>query len=462
MATRRTLVQPTERLASSAHRISAEPPRRAAEPVLPNWSFPRISLGFLGSAVFLLVIHSYRLNVGQIAIAIGLVGIVAERGKFRFPIGFGWCAAFFAWALLSTALSAVPDRSWEPLQDFGKVLLIAIVVANALRDASQVSAFFMLWLGCFALWPLRGTLLNAAYGIGEFGRYHWNFIFENPNDLAGIVLLILGLTLAASKAGGRRIRLLAHSGTALLTLVVFLTQSRGAFLGLMVFALLTITTQRRRLRGLLGVGVVAALIAIAAPDSVWQRLGGLKALTSTDTISQADNEGSAKSRYAIWHIALRIAKDNPLTGVGFGSYPDVHWQYARQTPGALRSVVGPKDSHSTYLNALAETGVPGLIALVGFFISVVVFLAKATARLRQRAPGRAEQFKCLLAAWVAFWVAGIFGTYHRIVFPYLFVGFATALAAQYGVLGKVAAPARSAPSRAPATAAPLYRDAGRL
>jgi O-antigen ligase len=273
------------------------------------------------------------------------------------------------------------------------------------------------------------------------------------------VLLMLGLVLVASRAGGRQIRLLSYAGIALLTFTIFLTQSRGAFLGLMVGALLSIATQRKRLRILLGIGVLAALIVVAAPPAVWARLGGLTKLTSTETISEADQEGSAKGRYAIWHVALRISEDNPFSGVGFGSYPLVHEDYANRTPGAPISILGRRDTHSTYLNALAETGIFGMLAILGFVIHFGVFLARTTKRLSTLAPRRAEQFKYLLSAWIAFWVAGLFGSFHRIVFPYLFVGFATALAAQYGVLGRSAAPAPAPARGESAGRVPLFRAA---
>jgi hypothetical protein len=227
--------------------VTAAPP--ADDGVLPTLTFPRLSLAFVGVALFIFVIHSYKISVGQLAIIIGLFGVLAQRARFRLPPAFGWYLAFFAWAALSTATSDASvlvastgaNLTWEKVEDLGKVILISIVLANALRDASQVSGFFLLWLGCFALFPVRGTLFNFAFGIGDFGRYSWNFIFRNPNDLAGIILLMLGITLAAAQAGGKQIRLLAYIGTGILVLIVFLTQSRGAFLGLMVGAALAVT-----------------------------------------------------------------------------------------------------------------------------------------------------------------------------------------------------------------------------
>jgi O-antigen ligase len=404
-------------------------------------------------AVYLIVIHSYRFDLGQAAIVAAFIGLLIEGRGLRLPPGFLWCILFFVWAGISTVSSdlTTPETT-QMLWTYGKVLLISILIASVLRDASQVSGFLVFWLACFAFWPVRGTLLNAAMGIGEFGRYAWNFSFRNPNDLAGMVLLMLGLTLAATKSGtSKHLRLVAMAGTGLLTLIIFLTQSRGAFLGVMVFGLLALTGRHRRLRSLLGTGAVAALVLVAAPSSVWERIGGLKNVTSTSTLYEADDEGSAAARYSIWRVALNISRDHPVTGIGFGSYREAHFEYSG-LGGVHPAAVGRKDTHSAYLNALAETGYPGFIALLGFVISFGAFLWKAGRRLAPHSPRRAEQFRYLLAAWVAFWVSAVFGSFHRIVFPYLFAGFATALAAQYGVLGAPLASRRRQPQ--PAAAAP--------
>jgi O-antigen ligase len=247
----------------------------------------------------------------------------------------------------------------------------------------------------------------------------------------------------------------------MLTLIIFLTQSRGAFFGVMVFGLLSVAGQHKRLRALFGTGVIAALVLVAAPSSVWDRLGGLSNLTSAETLRAADEEGSAQARYTIWNVALAISRDHPVTGVGIGAYNEVHYNYAQQT-SQWYAARGRKDTHSAYLNTLAETGIPGLFALVGFVLSFGVFLWRAGRRLRAHSPRRAEQFKLLLAAWAAFWISAVFGSFQRIVLPYLFAGFATALAAQYGVLYPSKATGRQrSPVQVPASPAPMASAAGR-
>jgi len=420
----------------------AASPSPPVEDVLPVAEKPRITLSFIAIAVFLVVIHSYRFNLGQAAMAVALVAILFEQGSFRMPPAFLWAVGFLVWATVSTAVSEQPAQTFEPVFDYAKVLLIGIVTASALRHRSQVSGFLIFWLACFAFWPVRGTFFNFLFGISTGGRYAWNFIFRNPNDLAGIVLLMLGLTLAATKSGtSKHVRWAAIAGTGMLTLIIFLTQSRGAFLGIAIFGLFAVATHHKRARALLATAALAAVVLIFAPASVWDRIGGLRSATSTQTLREADEEGSAAARYTIWTVSFAITADRPVTGVGLGSYQPVHKDYA-ETTSRWYLARGLKDTHSAYFNAMAETGLPGLVLLLGFVIGFGAFLARCSRQLSKMSPRRAEQFKFLLAAWIAYWIAAIFGTVHRLVFPYLFAGFATALAAQYGVLGATIAHGR--------------------
>src|ERR1043166_770759 len=152
--------------------------------VLPIARWPKLTISWVGFALYLIVIHSYRLAIGQAAILMSMFGIFIERRPLRFPSSFSWCVGLLAWAAMTILFSEVSGQGWETWQEYVKVLLILIVATNASKDAAQVSATLILWLGCFALWPVRGTLFNFAYGISRLGRYAWNFIFSNPNDLA--------------------------------------------------------------------------------------------------------------------------------------------------------------------------------------------------------------------------------------------------------------------------------------
>src|SRR5205807_10034040 len=116
-------------------------------------------------------------------------------------------------------------------------------------------------------------------------------------------------------------------------------------------------------RLLLSAGILALVISLAIPTSVWERLSGIAKLTSVETIAQADPEGSAEQRFEIQKVGWQIFVDNPVFGVGVGAYPLENARYA--------PALGTRDTHNTYLNLAAEVGLPGLVLWCALVWSVL-------------------------------------------------------------------------------------------
>src|SRR5439155_20250269 len=98
-----------------------------------------------------------------------------------------------------------------------KVLLVALVAANALRTGTQIRHFMIFMLVSYVLFPVRSTLVNYFItGNTLFGRAIGPFIYSNPNDLSALTILMLVPTLAlwASAASGSWVRLVGVAGAA--------------------------------------------------------------------------------------------------------------------------------------------------------------------------------------------------------------------------------------------------------
>jgi O-antigen ligase len=123
---------------------------------------------------------------------------------------------------------------------------------------------------------------------------------------------------------------------------------------------------------LLVVGAVATAgyYAVLAPASSLQR------------VTMSDTSG----RSSIWTVAMRVFERHPLLGVGTGNFILVSRQYINQ-PGAVSAqyiVHSPLVTHNSYLEALTDLGLPGLLtllAVLGWALSAAV---RAT-RLFERA-----------------------------------------------------------------------------
>jgi O-antigen ligase len=219
-------------------------------------------------------------------------------------------------------------------------------------------------------------------------------------------------------------------------------------------ALLVLVQYRRQARSFAVLVLVAGAIGLAAPPEVWTRLGGLSKAGDTATLGQVDVEGSADQRFEIWRVAGAIIVDHPVMGVGLGGYPQTHAEYARSS--RFKPIArGSRDTHSIYLNVMAETGVVGLALLLGMLGTALWQGRSAVKELSSHDPGAAKQLQTLMIGLIAFMQAGLFASLHRVAFLYVYLGVLTT-----AIFALTNHPALSALRRSPVSGPARPADAG--
>ena len=385
-----------------------------ARAVPPEWS-----IGLVGVLAYIAAAVTYRLPVATPAMVLAVVGLLFER-RVTVPLFVGLFALYVAWAGFGYTASIDQGTTLDQTIVMSKILLISFVIANVSRTSWRMRVFMIFFLACFALYPARGTLVNYfVIRYTTFGRALWNYIYANPNDLAALTYFPLAVAVAVAVSEPKGwIKRAALIGTAILPLIILVTQSRGALIGLVASSLIffVIHSRGRRVKSFLIAAAVGIVLLPFVPSSAWKRFGAMVNLTSTTTIAYADPEGSAEARYNIWRVAGAIIKENPITGIGLGVYPRAHAMYSVRV-GVPRTAIGFKDTHSTYLNVAAETGVPGLL----LFLLTVAVVAISSERTRRKARGtvRADQLLALELGLLAFMLAGIFGSFAKLSFLYI-------------------------------------------
>lgn len=135
-------------------------------------------------------------------------------------------------------------------------------------------------------------------------------------------------------------------------------------------------------------GWVPALVAVTV--TVWAAnprltvplvLVGLLGATTqiqklVDFIMIGDNEYSLSTRLEAWSLVLEMAKINPILGLGPANY----YYYTPLFP--IRGYAVQFNSHSQYVDLIAQTGVLGLICFCWFFVAVGLLAWQ----LRERVP----------------------------------------------------------------------------
>jgi probable O-glycosylation ligase (exosortase A-associated) len=394
------------------------------------------TVGTIAMILYLFVVHSYKVNAAQEVLFVGICGVMLFTRPLRVSPSMMWFAAFLAWTLITLPASLAPATSWDEWFNSFKVWMIMFLMYNAVRTQGQMRLIILAWLGLFALYPVRGTLFNFVSGNESFGRYAWNFTFANYNDLAALTLLPLAMAVDRLKsAEAKWIKLCAMAGLLVLPFIVLISQSRGGMLGLAAFFIFLIARSRQRIRMIIAMVVIGLGAVMFAPQAVWDRIVGMKALRSTETLNESDS--SAQQRWAIMQVAAKIAASNPVVGVGLGAYKDAH-EKVSQTRVEWDIATGRRDSHNTYLHVAAENGVIGLVLFLMIFVSPYNELRKASrASRKSNAPGDREmvaRFEAYQAALVGLAVCAIFGSLGGLSFPYLFVTLAAAAVRMPGAL----------------------------
>ena len=226
-----------------------------------------------------------------------------------------------------------------------RTVLAGVVVLGAALGALALAERF----GIFSIQP---TFSTPADGVRA------RVTFEDPNLLGGVlaVAAIVGVPLALSaRRTAVSIGLWACIGVSMLGVVA--TLSRGAFLGLLVGAVVVVvfTPLRTRTRlALLGAGAGGVVLLLAVVlDPAW---------VSSKLIGIGDNR-SALYRLYLARSAARMFVDHPL-GVGPGNWPIVISAY--RDPWLPASLL---ESHTAIVTVLIEDGP---IAAFSLLAAVVV------------------------------------------------------------------------------------------
>ncbi len=381
--------------------------------------------------------------------------VVIPRSPLLIPLSLfvGWAAITMLWA---------PDLSFG-LPEVIKWIEIILVMLLAI-DVAQRRGTRWILAGIFAT-----TMVQAFIGIYEArirgvgplgfqlsaGVYRAYGTFEQPNPFAGFVgtVLPIAITITAyyavrsvycvMKERGSRITLHASRFslyamvTALLAAGLYLSFSRGAWLGAAaaIGAVIVFAPKRLWIGLTLGIVALVGLLSLSSagllPSAISDRLadaGTLFDIRDVRGVPINDANYALIERQAHWQAAINMLTDHPWTGVGFSNYQAVYEQYR-----LLNWPMPLGHAHNIYLNVAAETGLIGL----AFYLLLWIIILVQTLRAIRRAQGFDRAVAVgLMGAWV------YLGT-HMLVDNLYVNNTHILIGALFGLLAVIAARARS-------------------
>ncbi len=395
------------------------------------------SPAFFAFLVYTWTIITYKFQLGTASMAVALLALPLEQKGMKMPPLAFMMFGLVIWALIGMMVTDYPDLVVDATTDFAKVGAVVFVGLNVLTSRARIRAYVVLMIIEWGLFPMRGTLISffVLHGAVQ-GRAAWNFIYSNPNDLAGLCILALSVALGMIAVEKRKwVQLGGRIAVGTLVLIIILTQSRGGFIAMGAFALVGGRKFFTNIKTILSIALLCVAVVAIAPNSVWRRFSTIKDATNTDMsyldadetdLATRQDQSSSVQRLAIWDVALTIIQQNPLTGVGLGAYPEAHFQTWRR--GHFPSIsFGRRDTHSTYLNLGAEMGIPGLLLFLGMMGYTAVNSRKVRLENAARAPALATQMYYLEIGLFGYLVAAIWGTYGNMIPTYTYLIIMTAI-----------------------------------
>jgi O-antigen ligase len=319
--------------------------------------------------------------------------------------------------LLFAPVAASPRDSFNVLFDPLIKILIVFAMQIALVDTvSRFRAMIGIMVFCQALYSLSSIRTYLTGGYSEMASFQarisgWGEYLNNPNDIACVLALMAPLSVicALLQRGWKRWLLFACAGVT--AVAILFTYSRSGFLALIASCGLLIwkATRGRRVKVLLPIAVVAAVLLVAAPGKYRTRL-------STIFNPETDPTNSAQERQEHMIRAYEVAIRRPIFGVGMGNFHIYAIKEMR--------------AHNAYLETAAELGVVGLIA----FLVIIVAPLRSLRRIERETaadgprpdPGKHLVSACLQASFVAFIIYGFFGSVQYDSYLYSLVALAVA------------------------------------
>jgi len=273
---------------------------------------------------------------------------------------------FLCWAFLSTTASICIRPSFEELIRLTDYIILTWIISSYFDKKSSIpvistiiiSGSIVSFLGIFFL------LLSGSSPGMEFRAYS---TFYQSDAFAGYLLLIAPLSICLSFLSGpfwRRVFLMV--GGVIFISCLFLSQSRGAWLCLIVVIVVILVGLRKQKFLLILMKIVFFLGAAWLFASFFPHPDqGTPSQLILDKIGSISNleQSSVVARFQFWIGAVKIAIKNPFLGIGLGNFGRVYPVFQENV------LYFSHYTHNYYAQIAAETGIVGFA-----FLMLIVFV----------------------------------------------------------------------------------------
>lgn len=360
---------------------------------------PSFTIDAVGSGV------EVRLSDVAVLAVLVAAALEARAGVGRLRAGKAlWIAgaALLAWLAFQVVRPASLDDPGfdDHLVSYLKLVeysLLALAVPLLVRRSRDL----MLVLGVAVVWGAAATSVALAQFFGLDVLDAWNPGWRQPSflghhDLAALAALGLALALTGILAGrssipaSRLFWLALGAGGLGMILAGSVAAAGGLVLGALALWLAARARFRPSGRQALALALTVAVVGAGVLSVRDADVGNYLRFLGIRGDDQAQGVESYSQRTVLAYIGLRIAKDNPLVGVGWqrSSTPEVFLPYvpgARERFPDVVELAFPAEGRewgvqNLYIQMLADAGAIGLVLLLAVGVAGVLLAWRAAAR----------------------------------------------------------------------------------
>jgi len=288
----------------------------------------------------------------------------------------------FAVASISLVQTSELGEGLRRLERYARIIMVIpiyimlrkkqIDFRNYISIAFVATAYLMLGQSVYQVYFKD---LSAAQGA-----YHQILFGEYAVLIAGLIGVLLLLDDKKQLFG--KLRVFAYFGMVSALFVAVLSDSKGAWLAIpFILALIGFLFRKKIRFSQIVVAIVVlglAAIAIGSTDRVDDRFSAMRKDYQA-YLKNPRTEGTLSTRLKMWRDSLIIFEKSPLLGTGIGDYQqDIQIMIKKGISYQTDSIYS--HPHSIYFDALACTGLLGLLALIigNFLIPFMLFFNQWT------------------------------------------------------------------------------------
>jgi O-antigen ligase len=215
----------------------------------------------------------------------------------------------------------------------------------------------------FDLRPLTNTIPHLS---GDFSLNH--------NALSGMLLILLPIAWGMARQGSR-FRGLFWLAAALMAFLLLLTQSRNAWLALLIGAAAAFVWGRVRFTWVALLLAILVLIPFTLnlwPEAVMARTQDQLSVIDTATKTGLPAPQSWLSRLEIWSVAQQAIRDYPVWGTGLSTFVPV--SRANYIFTVLSPTFDFTHAHNLFLQTALNLGLAGVLAVCGLWVCTLAGL----------------------------------------------------------------------------------------